>query len=75
MENTNRLLICAQAISRSTHCLGHFCVHSVAVFIIIMSCVFTGSIMTSCSDDDDSASQEYQKKLIGEWLAIVKRDT
>ena len=31
--------------------------------------------MTSCSDDDDSASQEYQKKLIGEWLATVNRDT
>ena len=75
MENTNRLLICAQAISRSTHRLGHFCAHSVAVFIVIMSCVFTGSIMTSCSDDDDSVSQDYQKKLIGEWLATVNRDT
>lgn len=75
MGNTNRLLICARAISRSTNRLGLFCAHSVVSFIVIISCVFTGCIMTSCSDDDDSASQEYQKKLIGEWLATVNRDT
>lgn len=74
MENTNRLLICARAISRSTLRLGHFCAHSVVSFIVIMSCVFTGSIMTSCSDDDDSVSQDYQKKLIGEWMAMVNPD-
>lgn len=30
--------------------------------------------MTSCSDDDDSVSPDYQKKLIGEWLAVVNPD-
>ncbi|UKK59372.1 hypothetical protein L6470_13565 [Prevotella communis] len=30
--------------------------------------------MTSCSDDDDSVSQDYQKKLIGEWMAMVNPD-
>lgn len=73
MKTINRLLTCVRAISRSTNRLCQYWVHAIAAFVVIISCVFTGSLLTSCSDDDNSDPPEYQKKLIGEWFATANR--